>query len=153
MAITASGLFFPAFRDQWDSTALGIDLLATDMKGALLNNSATPVFATDTAWNVGGLTNTNEVSGTGWAAGGVALAGTSIADSPTGTFMFDGTDVSETTTTLTNAEAYVLYDDTNATVADAAICLVDFTTAYSTVAGTFTITWDSLGIFTIDLTP
>ena len=153
MAITASGLFFPTWRDQLDSTQLGVDFDAEDMKGALLDNNATPNFSTDTAWNVAGLTNTNEVSGSGWAAGGVALLGTAVTEDPTGTLKFDATDVSETTTTLTNARAYVLYDDTNITTADAAICLVDFTTDYSTVAGTFTITWDALGVFNIDLTP
>lgn len=150
MAVTASGLFFPTWRDLLDTTQLAIDLDLETHKGALFSNSITPNFSSDTAYGSAPY-NANEVSGTGWASGGVALTGTAVSESPTGTLMFDATDVSESTTTLTNARCYLLYAD--ALAGDNAICLVDFTSDYSTVAGTFAITWAATGVFTIDLTP
>lgn len=152
MAVTASGLFYTTFRDVLDSTQLGLNLDLETHKGALFNNSITPNFSTDTAYDVGSFASgANEVSGTGWAAGGVALTGTSVSESPAGTLMFDADDVSETGTTLTDAECYLLY--AAGLAGDNAICLVDFTTPYSTSAGTFAITWASGGVFNIDLTP
>ena len=57
-------------------------------------------------------------------------------------------------TTLTNARAAVIYDDSVTTpTADALLCLVNFTQDYSTSNGTFAITWNAGGIFTLDLTP
>jgi len=150
MTVTASGLFLPTFRDLLDTTQLAIDLDLETHKGALFSDTVTPNFSSDTAYAVAPY-NANEVSGTGWASGGVALVGTALSESPTGSLMFDATDVSETVTTLTNAECYLLYAD--ALAGNNAICLVDFTTAYSTVGGTFAITWAATGVFAIDLTP
>jgi hypothetical protein len=64
---------------------------------------------------------------------------------------FDATDVSVATTTLTNARCYLLYAD--ALAGDRAIVLINFGADYSTVAGTFAITWDAAGVWTNDLTP
>ena len=149
MAVTASGLFVATFVDLLDTTQLAIDLDLETHKGALFSDTITPNFTTDTAYGVTPY-DANEVSGTGWAAGGVALAGTAFTGSA-GTATFDATDVSVATTTLTNAMCYVLYAD--ALVGNNAIVLVDFGTAYSTVAGTFAITWSASGIWYVDLTP
>ena len=150
MAVTASGLFFPTWRDILDTTQLAVDLDLDTHKVALFTDTITPNFSTDTAYGTTPY-DANEVSGTGWASGVVALAGTAIDESPTGTLRWDATDVSETSTTLTNAECALIYAE--ALAGDNAIVLVDFGTAYSTVAGTFTIQWAAGGIFTIDLTP
>lgn len=96
----------------------------------------------------------DEVSGTGWSAGGVDLAGedldhTTRADC----LVYDATDVSETGTTLTNAEGAIIYA---AGLSNECIVAIDFGSAYSTVAGTFAITWATLangGIFYIDCAP
>ena len=154
MAIIASGLYFPTFRDQFDPSNLAVDLTAVDMKGALFTDTVAPNFGTDTAYGVAPY-NANETSGGSWPAGGVALVGTALSDE-SGTWTFDGTDVNVATTTITLAMGYLLYDDTNATVADAAIVLVDFVSDASTSNGTFEIQWvapASGGIFNIDLTP
>lgn len=146
MAVTASGLFYPTFAAALQNT-LALDLGLETHKGALISNSATPNFDTHDHWSD---LSANEVSGTGWAAGGVALTGTAVSVS-SGTLVYDATDVSESGTTLTNARAYVLYADALAN--DDLICLVDFGADYSTSSGTFSITWNASGIFTIDLTP
>jgi len=153
MAVTVSGLFFPTFRDIMDTSQITIDWDLETHKGALFSNTITPNFSTDTAYAVAPY-NANEVTGTNWAAGGVALVGTSIAESITGTLVYDATDVSVASTTLTNARCYLLYADASA--GNEALVLVDFDADYSTVAGTFGIQWaapGSGGVFNIDLTP
>lgn len=158
MAISASGLYVANMTDVFDATGLRLDLSLTTHKLSLIADAHTPNFDTDTSWN-----STNEVSGTGWAAGGVLLSaaaagGTSTAPtvttSPTGTMMYDMNDVSVASTTLSNAKAVRLYADALTTpVADALIVLVNFGALYSTTAGTFGIQWASTGVFTLDLTP
>ena len=150
MAVTASGLFVSTWIDILDTTQLAVDLDLETHKIALFSDTITPNFSTDTAYGVAPY-NANEVSGTGWASGGVALTTTAVDESPTGTLRWDAADVSETSTTLTDAMAGLIYAD--ALAGNNAILLVDFVTAVSTVAGTLTITWAAGGIFTIDLTP
>ena len=97
MAVTVSGLYVANWEDILDATQLAIDLSLTSHKWALLSNAATPNFSSDVSYSA-----TNEVSGTGWAAGGVALSAagagaTSVAptltESPTGSLMYDQNDV------------------------------------------------------------
>lgn len=149
MAVTASGLYVATFVDVLDTTQLAIDLDLETHKGALFSNTITPNFTTDTAFGVAPY-DANEVTGTNWAAGGVALTGTTFTGA-SGTATFDATDVSVATTTITNARCYLLYADVLA--GNNAIVLVNFGADYSTVAGTFAITWNASGIFTLDLTP
>src|ERR1044071_4985411 len=107
MAVTVSGLYVANMIDVFDATQLAIDLSLTTHKIALISISATPNFSSDVSWS-----STNEVSGTGWATGGVALSAaaagaTSTAptntESPTGSQMYDMGDISVASTTLTNA--------------------------------------------------
>lgn len=154
MAVTVSGLFLTTWGDVLDTSQLSLDLDLDTHKGALFSNAITPNFNTDTAYAAAPY-NANEVSGTGWAAGGVVLTGTLIDIATTsGTLIFDATDVSVASTTLTNARCYLLYNDSVA--ADRAIVLVNFGADFSTVNGTFGIQWAapaSGGVFNIDLTP
>jgi hypothetical protein len=158
MAVTVSGFFVQNFIDELDATNVGLDLTLTTHKVALLSNAATPNFDTDVTWAV-----TNEVSGTGWASGGIlfsaaAAGGTSLAPtltiSPAGTMMWDMNDVSVASTTLTNARAARMYADALTTpTADALILLINFGADYSTNNGTFGIQFAAAGVGTWDLTP
>lgn len=150
MAITVSGLYVATFMDVLDTTQLALDLDLETHKGALFNNTITPNFDTDTAYAVAPY-NANEVTGTNWASGGVVLTGTAFSISPAGTLMYDATDVSVASTTLTNARAYLLYAD--ALAGNNAVVLVNFGADFSTVNGTFGIQWAAGGVFTVDLTP
>ena len=150
MAVTASGLFVSTFIDVLDTTQLALDLDLETHKIALFSDTVTPNFSTDTGYGTGTWAS-NEVSGTGWAAGGVALTSTVFTEAVTGSAVFDAADVSEATTTLTSAMCGLIYAD--ALAGNNAICLVDFVTAVSTEAGTLTNTWAAGGIFNIDLTP
>lgn len=150
MAVTASGLFFPTWRDLLDTTQLAIDLDLETHMVAMFTNSITPNFSSDTAYGTSPY-DANEVSGTGYTAGGTALTGTALSESPTGTLMWDGDDTSWASSTITDARCSLIYAD--ALAGDNAILLVDFGADYSTVSGTFQIIWPTAGIFTIDLTP
>ena len=158
MAVTASGLFVANFVDVLDATQLAIDLSLATHKLALFSNSITPNFTTDTAWGVAPY-NANEVSGTNWASGGVALsaaAAGATSTSPTltassGTMVYDMGDVSVATVTVSAARCALLYAD--ALAGNNAICLVNFGADYSPTAGTLSIVWDSAGVFVVDLTP
>lgn len=149
MSITASGLFVATFVDILDTTQLAIDLDLETHKGALFTNTITPNFTTDTAYAVAPY-NANEVTGTNWPSGGVALTGTTVAASA-GTLVFDASDVSVANTTFSGARGYLLYAD--ALAGNNAILLVDFTQDYATSNGTFAITWSASGIAVLDLTP
>jgi hypothetical protein len=158
MAITASGWYVQNIIDELDATNVGFDWTLTTHKWALISDSATPNFDTDVTWN-----NTNEVTGTNWATGGIlfsagAAGGTSLAPtltiSPAGTMMWDMNDISVASTTISNAMAIRAYADALTTpTADALIILVDFVTAASTSNGTFGVQWSATGVGTVDWTP
>lgn len=170
MAYTKSGIYVHTIQEILRGTTLTggqIDLRLATYKLALVSSSVTdgssPVnFSTATpSW-----VNTNEVTGTGWSTGGVLLsalatgstsATPTLAEGTTGSIRYDHTnDASVATTTLTNVQGCTIYADpvtSPSDMADAMIVNVCFGSAYSTVAGTFAITWAATGIFEIDLTP
>jgi hypothetical protein len=91
---------------------------------------------------------TNEISGTGYTAGGVALTTKSLAYAVRVT-TFNADDAEWTSATFT-ARYAVLYDDTPAVDADKKLlCWIDFGEDKSCENGTFRIQWDASGIFTV----
>lgn len=150
MAITASGLYVVTFVDVFDTTQLALDLDLQTHKIAMFTNSVTsPNFTTDTAYGVAPY-DANEVSGTGYSAGGTAVTTTTFTGA-SGTCTFDAADTSWSSSTITNARGGLIYAD--ALAGNQAICLINFGADYSTNNGTFLITYNASGIFTIDLTP
>lgn len=90
----------------------------------------------------------NEVSGTGYTAGGAEAANPAVTIAAK-VVTFDADDVQWTTSTIT-ARYAVLYDDTP--VGDSAkplIMYVDFGENKSSENGTFKVAWNASGIFTI----
>lgn len=89
----------------------------------------------------------NEVSGTGYTAGGVSLTGkTNTYDAASNTIILDAADVTWANSTVT-ARYAVLYNNTGASnAAKPLIAYVDFVSDQSSTAGNFTITWDPAGI-------
>lgn len=150
MAVTVSGIFLPTFIDVLDTTQLALDLDLETHKIALFTNSVTPSFSADTAYGVAPY-NANEVSGTGYTAGGQVLTSTAVDESPTGTLRWDCADPTWTTATITNARCGLVYAD--ALAGNNAILLINFGGDYSSIAGPFVITLSSLGLMTLDLTP
>jgi hypothetical protein len=147
MAVTASGLFVLTFRDILDSTQMAVNTGSDTFKCAMITNSSTPNFETHDHWSD---LSSNEVSGTNYTAGGVALSSVTLAND-SGTLKFDAADTTWSTATISSARAAVIYDDTLTN--DPLICLVNFGADYASSAGTFQITWNASGIWTIDLTP
>ncbi|TYB69718.1 hypothetical protein FXF51_06030 [Nonomuraea sp. PA05] len=150
MAVTASGIYIATIVDVFDDTQLGLDLSSeTQLKVALFTNSITPNFSSDTAYGVSPY-NANEVSGTGYTAGGATLTTTTFTGS-SGSTTFDAADSSWASSTITNARAALIYADGLA--GDNAVVLLNLGQDYSTSAGTFLLQYSGSGIFTVDWTP
>lgn len=95
--------------------------------------------AGDTVYTV-----TNEISGTGYTAGGELLANQSVSLA-SNTATFDADDTSWTSATFSCDHA-VIYDVTNT---NSLMHSIDFGGTQSVTAGTFTIVWNANGISTI----
>lgn len=91
---------------------------------------------------------TNEVSGTGYTAGGTAI-GTPTVTNVSTNGVFDGNDVSWTTSTITARGAVLYKSRGGASTADELICYLDFGTDKVSTAGTFTISWNASGILNL----
>lgn len=141
----ASGLYGITFLNALKNT-LALDLDSDTIKIMLVTSSYTPDFgAHDFKGDV-----SNEVSGTGYTAGGNTLGSLALTQSA-GTIKFDAADTSWSSATITNARGAVIYDDT--LTDDPLIAYIDFGADFSSSNGTFTIAFNAGGIFTIDLTP
>lgn len=114
-----------------------VDLEADTIKVALMNNSHS-FTATDATFS-----NTNEITGTGYTAGGATLANKSVTEAST--TKFDADDTSWTTATFTAYHA-LMYDTS---ASDNLICSIDFGGAQSVTGATFTIQWHADGIITL----
>ena len=170
MAFSSSGIYVHTIQEALRATAItgtgGLDFRLATWRIALHSNSLTQgsgildYSAADTTW-----ANTNEVSGTGWAAGGVLLSAAAagatstaptLAEGTAGSLRYDMGDVSVANTTLTTARGCIIYADNitaPADLADAMVVAVTFGADFSTVNGTFGIQWAAGGVFEIDLTP
>jgi hypothetical protein len=145
--ITASGVYGLSLEKMMIDT-LGESLEAEDNKVLMVQDAHTPDFtAHDFRADI-----TNEVSGTGYTAGGNALTSTEITLA-SGLLTFDGADVDWPASTITDAMAAVFYTNVGAAGTDQLISLSDFVTSASSVAGLFRVQWHANGIITIDYTP
>lgn len=146
MAFTVSGLYVANIIDVFDATQLAIDLSLTTHKWAMYTNTLTPNFSTDTAYAA-----TNEVTGTGYTAGGQTIVSPTNTESPTGSYMYDMADQVWAAPTSVTARGAILYAD--ALAGNNLIVAVTFGSDFTSTAGTFTIQWAATGVFAIDLTP
>lgn len=123
-----------------------IDLDTDTINVALVTSTYTPnqdthVFFSDV---------TNEVTGTGYTAGGATLAGVTVTqDDIDNEGVFDANDVSWTTATIT-ARAAVVYKSTGIGSTSPLICYIDFGADKVSTAGTFTIAWNAEGILNLN---
>ena len=92
---------------------------------------------------------TNEITGTGYTAGGATLASVTVGyTTGTNTFKFDAADTQWATSTLTARYAVVYDASPGSDATRPLICYVDFGADVSTTAGPFDIVWNAAGIFT-----
>lgn len=123
-----------------------VDFDSDTIKVALLTSSYTPNQDTHDYFND---VSANEVTGTGYTAGGITLASkTATYDSATNVIVLDAADVTWSSSTIT-ARYAVVYDSTGTASTSALIGYVDFGSDQSSTNGNFTITWDSTGIVRI----
>jgi hypothetical protein len=124
----------------------GIDLDTDTIKVALVTSTYTP--DQDVHDNFDDITN--EVSGTGYTAGGATLGTVTVtADTTDNEGVFDAADVTWSTSTIT-ARGAVIYKSTGVASTSKLICYLDFTTDKSSSSGDFTIQWGSEGILNLN---
>lgn len=148
MAITASGLYGLTLEKMFIDTA-SQSLEAETHKALLVTDSYTHNYDThDFRDDV----NANEVSGTGYTAGGNTITSTNITLS-SGVLTYDHDDVQWATSTIANAMALIGYFNVGSAATDQLIYLLDFVTAVSTTAGLLLVQINASGVFTLDYTP
>ena len=158
MAWSASGAFRQTVADYlgnpnsfWTPALPHLDL--ESHRGALFTNAVTPDYdaaAAAAKYGTGGTwTTANEVSGTGYTAGGALLTSTTVTTPSTGIVMFDAADLAWSSATFSNAYGLLVYADSlTAPVADQAWLALYFGgTAYSVTAGTFTVQFSASGLW------
>ena len=111
------------------------DLDTDTIKIALYTSSAT-LGASTTAY-----TTSNEVTGTGYTAGGVTLTGATIGTS--GTTAYVDFDDPEWTSASFTARGALIYNDT--TAGDQSIAVLDFGGDFTVSSGTFRIVFPAAG--------
>ena len=117
-----------------------VDLESDTIKVMLLNNSHTFSAANTIIGDV----SANEVSATGYTAGGEVIDNKSVTEAATTKWDADN-EVWTITGSMTAYHA-VLYDTTTA---DNLIASIDFSGAKTATDGTFTISWNAAGIITL----
>lgn len=122
-----------------------IDLDTDTIKVALVTSSYSPNI--DTHEDMADVTN--EVTGTGYSAGGATLANKAVtANTTSDKGVFDADDPSWANSTIT-ARGAVIYKSTGVAANDLLIGYIDFGSDKSSSGGTFTITLDATGILTL----
>jgi hypothetical protein len=121
-----------------------VDWDSDTIKVALVSSSYTPNQDTHDYWDD---VVANEISGTGYTAGGQALASKTITyDSASNVITLDAADTVWSSATVT-ARYAVIYDDAGATNSQKVLIgYLDFGSDQSSTNAAFTITWDATGI-------
>lgn len=123
-----------------------IDLLVDTIKVALVTSAYTP--NQDTHLDFADVTN--EVTGTGYTAGGATLGTKAVTvDTTDNEGVFDAADVTWASSTIT-ARGAVLYMSTGTAGTSLLICYLDFGTDQTSTAGDFTIAWNAEGIINLN---
>jgi hypothetical protein len=134
-------------KNQYDGTAV-TDWDTDTIKAALLTAYTVNQDTHDFFDDVSG----TEITGTGYTAGGATLGSkTATYDTATDQTRMDAADTTWTTSTLSATDC-VVYKSTGTASTSPLIVAVDFGGTVATTAGTFQVTWDSLGLHVLDLT-
>lgn len=137
----ASGVY-NQFKSKLMTGAYNLGAAGNTIRIALMNNSHSFVAENDVWSDV----SANQISGTGYTAGGATLANKAVSiDDTDDEGVFDADDVSWTSASFTAYHA-VLY---NASVTNDLILSIDFGGQQTVTAGTFTIQWNTEGILNL----
>jgi len=122
-----------------------IDLDTDTIKVMLTTSTYEPSQDNDTYMNQ----VTNEVTGTGYTAGGATLANEAVTqDNTDNEGVLDADDVTWSTSTIT-ARYAVIYKSSGASTTSPLICCIDFGADKSSSGGNFTISWNAEGIINL----
>lgn len=145
MAVTANW-FGNGILGQYSATAARrVDWVTDTIKVALTTSTYTPNQDTHTFFS----DVTNDVTGTGYTAGGTTLAGKTTAyDSATNETRLDANDAAWTTATFTARRA-VVCKDTGTASTSPLLGFVDFGGDQTVAAANFTIVFDATGVLKI----
>ncbi len=139
-----ASVLFNSFKRDIMNGAIDLDTDAINVM--LVTSTYTPNIDTHTKRS----DITNEISGTGYTAGGSALASKTVTADNTGDKgVFDAADLSWSTATFTARGAVLYKARGGASSADEVIAYIDFVTDRSCSAGTFTLQWDTAGILNL----
>lgn len=146
----ADGIYGVTIQDIYDATQLAVSVPADTFKLGLVTDTYAPNFNTHAAY----ADITNEITGSGYTAGGNALTTpTFAANTPAGYVRFDAVDRDWTSATFSSAEGAFLIDDTLTVPADPLLSLTDFGAPYGVTSGTFTVQFDTNGIWRFKYDP
>jgi hypothetical protein len=145
MAVTAT--LYNSFKGKGYDSSTKIDLANDTIKVMLVGSGYTPdIDAHDFINDV----SANESSGTGYTAGGATLAGKTWTQvDASDLWKFDANDTSWTISSSLTARYAVIYKDTGNTATSPLIGYVNLDGTFTLAAGTFTLTWNASGIFTL----
>jgi hypothetical protein len=146
MAVTAAW-YGNALLGQFSTTAARrVDWATDTIKTSLHTSSYTPNQDTDDFFNDA----TNEITGTGYTAGGVTLGGKTTAyDSASNEARLDANDAQWTSASFTARIAVTYSDTAGANTTDPVMGYVNFGGDETVASGTFTIQWDATGVLKI----
>lgn len=123
-----------------------IDLDTDAIKMMLLTNAAAPNIDTWTKRS----DVTNEIAGTGYTAGGAALANKTVtADNANDRAIFDADDVSWAAATITARFAVLYKSRGGAATADELICSFDFGADKTSTGAQFLVQFAALGVLAL----
>lgn len=134
--LTIKGIFNGGVSVDWDTDTI---------KCALTTSTYTPDQDVHDFFN----DVTNEVTGTGYTAGGVTLTTPTITyTGATNVMMLDADDAAWSSSTIT-ARTAVVYKSTGTASTSPLVCYQQSSVDVSSTAGTFTVQWNASGIVTI----
>lgn len=142
----ASSLYGNFLKKGYDgSTSINLATGGNTIKVALVTSTYTPDFdAHDFFDDV-----TNEITGTGYTAGGVTLANQDMTVvGASNVVKFDADDASWAGASFT-ARAAIVYKSTGTASSSPLIAYIDFGSNFTPQGGTFTITFSASGILTL----
>lgn len=140
MAVTAKWYGVP-IKNQYDGTAV-VDWNTDTIKAALTTSSYSPAQDTDDFFN----DVTNEITGTGYTAGGASLGTlTATYDTTSNEIRLDAADTQWTSSSFTARNA-VIYKSTGTASTSPLVSYIDFGGDETVSSGTFTIQYDSTGV-------
>jgi len=123
-----------------------IDLVDDTIKVALLTSAHSTDIDTQEYWSD---VSANEVSGTGYVAGGQELMNRAVTkDDVNDQGVFDADDSAWAASTIT-ARYAAIYKDTGTPATSPLILVIDFGSEQSSTANTFSIQWSVNGILTL----